>query len=221
MDAWVAYSDYLLPQRMAQLAQNEVQPDIIELLTWNDFCESHYLRNLPSLDDVNAKDYVVLGDMQAYVRDMNHAPWRIIAKYYIEWWKTGRAPHVHMDQVVYWYRVHPRDADCSRGMSTGIRNSDMPADAVIAWALVKDQATINVSIGENSVSFEANGSGPQMATVEFPNNIPYEGVTPEASIVRNGETVQSGQGSRAVSSSCDMANFNPVVNLVGEGINRR
>ena len=44
-----------------------MQPDIIELLTWNDFTESHYLRDLPSETDTSATDYVTLGDMGGYV----------------------------------------------------------------------------------------------------------------------------------------------------------
>lgn len=220
MDAWVAYSDYLLPQRLSDLATNAIRPDIIELLTWNDFCESHYLRDLPGEAETDT-DYVTMGDMAGYVNGMNHAPWRIIAKYYIEWWKTGAPPVITMDQVVFWYRIHPKDTQCASGMSAGpIRNAEMPADAVFAWALVREEARINVSVGGNSVSFSADGNGPQMAMVEFPADVPYAGVRPRASISRDGGVVHEGEGSVAVSTSCDRANFNPVVNLVGEGINQ-
>ncbi|KAK4931339.1 hypothetical protein LTR66_016047, partial [Elasticomyces elasticus] len=47
LDSWVAYSDTLFPSRFESLLDlATTQPDIIELLTWNDFSESHYLRDL-------------------------------------------------------------------------------------------------------------------------------------------------------------------------------
>ncbi|KAK1070554.1 hypothetical protein LTR74_003979 [Friedmanniomyces endolithicus] len=219
LDSWVAYSDTLFVDRFAQLTgDNAIKPDIIELLTWNDFCESHYLRDLPSETDTSAKDYVELGDMGAYVWGQNHAPWRIIAKYYIEWMKTGSAPAITMDQVVYWHRIHPKGAICSGGSSTAIRNNMMPADAVFAWALVSQDSTISVSVGSNQYwTFAAGPSGPAMFSVPFPVDI--DGVVPEVAITRNGQTIQMGNSSQALSSDCSWQNFNPVVNLVGPGIN--
>lgn len=219
MDAWVAYSDTLFPQRFESLtSQDDINPDIIELLTWNDFCESHYIRDLPSTD-MSAHDYVELGEMGNYVEGQNHAPWRIIAKYYISWWKTGKAPAITMDQVVFWYRVHPKDASCPMGASTSIRNSDYVNDAVFAWALVKDSSTISMSVGSNKYyQFHADASGPTMGTVPFPSDL-GSGVTPEVAIMRNGNMIEHAKGSQVITSSCEWENYNPNVNLVGGGIN--
>jgi len=218
-DAWVAYSDMLFPQRFESLTSNkDISPDIIEILTWNDFCESHYIRDLPSTD-TSSHDYADLGDMGNYVHGQNHSPWRIIAKYYISWWKNGTPPEITMDQVVFWYRIHPKDAFCPLGTSTAIRNSQQPVDAVFAWALVKDKATISMSVGSNEYwEFQADGSGPSMSMVPFPSDL-GSGITPEASIMRNGQTIFTGKGSQEITSSCQWQNFNPNVNLVGEGIN--
>ncbi|RMY07578.1 hypothetical protein D0867_09307 [Hortaea werneckii] len=221
LDAWVAYSDMLLAKRFESLTgDNAFQPDIIELLTWNDFCESHYLRDLPDQHDTSAKDYVELGDMGAYVWGQNHAPWRIIAKYYIHWMKFGAPPAITMDQVIFWHRIHPKGAICSGGSSTGIRNNNYPDDAVFAWALVKDQSTISMSIGSNQYwTFDADGSGPAMGMVPFPSDLSLDGVKPEVSIMRNGQTIEHAQSAQPVSNYCSYENFNPVVNLVGSGIN--
>lgn len=111
---------------------------------------------------------------------------------------------------------------CSGGASAGsIRNYEYPEDAVFAWALVKDSATINISVGSNANwTFEADASGPSVASVPFPSSLGYSGVTPEVSINRNGAVVQSGSGSKPITSSCAWQNFNPIVNLVGEGVNK-
>lgn len=220
LNSWVAYSDTLFPQRFQQItADNNVQPDIIEILTWNDFCESHYIRDLPSQDQ-NAKDYVDLGEKGAYVYGQNHAPWRIIAKYYIHWWKHGSPPPITMDQVVFWHRVHPKATVCTGGSSTGVRNFEYPEDAVFAWALVKEPSTISMTVGSNQYwTFPASNSGPAMGMVPFPSYVSGDGVTPEVSILRNGQTIEYAKSTHSISSNCAWQNFNPVVSLVGAGVN--
>jgi glucan endo-1,3-alpha-glucosidase len=218
LDAWVAYSDTLFPNRFKQITSDRtVQPDIIEIISWNDFCESHYIRDLPS-QDINSKDYVELGNMGSYVYGQNHAPWRIIAKYYITWWKTGSPPPITMDQVVYWHRIHPKETPCNGGSE--VRNNEYPEDAVFAWALVKDASTISMSVGTNKYwNFQADGYGPAMGMVPFPPYVSGTGVTPQVSIMRQGKVIALGSSSVPISTSCNYQNFNPVVNLVGDGIN--
>lgn len=218
LDSWVAYSDTLFPDRFSALAggSNGINPDIIEILTWNDFAESHYLRDLPPQYNENAKDFVELGDMGNYVWGQNHAAWRVIAKYYLTLWKTGSPPAITTDQVVFWYRIHPKDAVCSGGSSTGVRNHLFPDDAVFAWALVKSPATISMSVGSNKYqTFQADSSGPVVGKANFPADLSATGVKPEVAIMRNNKLVRWAQGSKAISTNCAWQNFNPVVNLCG------
>ena len=217
LDSWVAYSDTLFPQRFEAItSDDQVQPDIIEILTWNDFCESHYIRDLPSQDET-AKDYVELGDMGNYVYGQDHAPWRIIAKYYISWWKNGSPPAITEDQVVFWHRIHPKATICEGGASSTIRNNEYPEDAVFAWALVSKAATISLSVGSNQFwTFEADSSGPSMGMVPFPAYVSGSGVTPEVAVIRGGKTVVFGNSSVPISTDCAWQNFNPVVNLASK-----
>ena len=203
-DAWVAYSDTLFAQRLQTIANSTFSPDIIEVLTWNDFCESHYLRDLPSLTDDDATDYVTYSNgMENYVDGMNHAPWRIMAKYYLTWWKNGSPPAITMDQVVYWYRVHPKASTCLGGASTKIKNYEYPIDAVFAWALVKDKATISVSVGQNAYwEFEADGSGPALSMVPFPLDLGSSGTRPQVSIMRDDKVVHYSKGSMPITATC-------------------
>ncbi|KAF2721477.1 glycoside hydrolase family 71 protein [Polychaeton citri CBS 116435] len=216
---WVAYSDTLFSQRFQQLINADIdhQPDIIELLTWNDFCESHYLRDLPS-PNVGAKDYIeVTGDMNDYIQGMDHSPWRIMAKYYISWWKNKdmTRPVVTEDQVIFWHRLHPKASTCAVG-SQFVRNSNEPVDAVFAWALVKQAATISMSVGSNEFwTFSADGSGPVTNMVPFPDYIPDSGISPEVAIMRNGRTQYVTKSAMPITNYCARTNFNPIVNLVG------
>jgi glucan endo-1,3-alpha-glucosidase len=217
-DAWVAPGDWLFVKRLEAIAQQDVKPDIIELLTWNDWCESHYLRDLPG-NSTSATDYADLSSMQAYVAGQNHSPWRIITKFYISWWKNGKQPEITEDQVVFWYRVHAKDAQCNQG-SANIRNSDMLEDAVFAWAAVTKDSTISMSLGSNTYyNFDADASGPALGSIPFPKQL--NGDRPIVAIMQDGKTAYYGEGSKPVTSWCSTKNFNPVVNLVGQGSDNR
>jgi glucan endo-1,3-alpha-glucosidase len=235
MNAWVQKSDTLFATRFEQIlgdpASNTtsnttnpaVLPDIIELLTWNDFCESHYIRDLSS-PEITGSDYADFGNMAQYIYGFDHSPWRLMAQFYISWWKTGVAPRVTKDRVVFWYRIHPKGAVCLGGTSFGssVRNAQLPADAVFAWALVKEPSTISLSLGKNKGwTFHADPKlGPTIGSIPFPDDLGAHaiGVKPEVAVMRNGTVVQFAQGSLPVTADCAWQNFNPVVGLAGPGL---
>ncbi|KAI9659427.1 MAG: hypothetical protein M1821_001685 [Bathelium mastoideum] len=214
-NSWVSYSDYLFNDRF-HAAVTQVHPDIIELQTWNDWAESHYLRDLPA-SFASGPASADLGTMLAYVNGTDHAAWRLIADYYISWYKSGSAPAITQDQVVYWYRRHPKSASCSGGGSA-VRNANLPTDAVFAWALVRDNATtVTMSAGANALwEFTASpAGGPKMGMVPFPSDL-GDGILPEVSISRGGQTI-TGNASVLITQDCEYQDFNPVVGLVGPG----
>ncbi|KAG7443601.1 glycoside hydrolase family 71 protein [Guyanagaster necrorhizus] len=197
---WVEQSDTLWNYRWQQ-AINDVQPDIVEIVTWNDYAESsaHYI------GDINPN--VALYDAAAHITGIDHAAWRIVAQYYISYFKTGAAPAITEDQVVFWYRIHPRDTTCSGG--TQPRMYDFPADAVFALAMLAEDGTVAVDIGNTSHT-ECTASGGQliMGITYFPSE---DNQTPAVSLIRNGATVNSTNGQQVITTSCSYYNFNPVV----------
>ncbi|KAF9068620.1 glycoside hydrolase family 71 protein [Rhodocollybia butyracea] len=198
---WVEQSDELWKYRWEQ-AISDVKPDIVEIVTWNDYGESHYI------SDINPK--VNLGDLAPnYVNGFDHGAWRIMAQYYISWYKTGTAPNITKDQVVYWYRAFPKAIACSGGDLP--RNSDFPADAVFAYSMLTSPATVVLTVGDNSMSFDVS-AGVAIGSVPFSTE---DGQLPVISIMRNGATVKSGTGAKAINtSSCPYYNFNPLVGIV-------
>ncbi|KAJ3840950.1 glycoside hydrolase family 71 protein [Lentinula raphanica] len=198
---WVEQSDELWKYRWEQ-AISDVQPDIVEIVTWNDYGESHYISDInPNVD---------LGDLAPlYVDGFDHGAWRTIAQYYITWYKTGSAPAITEDQVVYWYRAYPKAITCSEGDLP--RNSEYPADAVFAFSMLTSPATITMTVGDSTASFDAD-AGVAIGSVPFSTQ---DGQTPVISIVRDGTTVKSGTGAKVIStSSCPYYNFNPLVGIV-------
>ncbi|KAJ7511133.1 glycoside hydrolase family 71 protein [Mycena galericulata] len=199
-DAWVELGDTLWNYRWLQAIQ-DVVPDIVEIVTWNDYAESHYI------GDINPN--VNLGTAAPnYVNGFPHAAWRIIAQYYISWYKTGTAPTVTDDVVVFWYRAHPKNVTCSGGWAP--RMSTFPADAVFAMSLLGTPATISLDIGSTHAQFNA-GVGAAIGSVNFPVE---DAQIPFIQIIRNGETVKSMYGSVYVTQSCSWYNFNPFVGVV-------
>ena len=63
----------------------QIKPEIIEIITWNDYGESHYIADLNS--NIN------IGNA-TYVNGQDHSPWRKIAQYYISWYKSGTQPTI-------------------------------------------------------------------------------------------------------------------------------
>ncbi|EIW80344.1 glycoside hydrolase family 71 protein [Coniophora puteana RWD-64-598 SS2] len=197
---WVEYSDTLWDYRWQQALQ--VQPDIVEIVTWNDYPESHYIGDINPNVDIGTQ-------APLYVNGFDHAAWRDVAQYYISWYKTGNQPTISNEEVVFWYRAFPKDITCSTG--TRPRNADFPADAVFAIAMLGSPATLTLAIGSQETNWSAP-AGLSMGYVPFPvedAQIPYIEVS------RDGNKVFDGYGSVYVKQSgCDYYNFNPFVGKV-------
>ncbi|CAE6436506.1 unnamed protein product [Rhizoctonia solani] len=179
---WVQLSDTLWDYRWKQ-AINDVKPDIVEIVTRNDYAESHYI------GDINPNVYLD----------------PTVSQYY----KSGSAPAVGKDQVVFWYRNHPKGVSCSQGDRP--RNSQYPVDAVFALALLTSPATVTLDIGSNHFQWNAP-AGSSMGSVPFP---PEDTQIPYIQIIRNGIKVKDGYGSTYVTNSCPIYNFNPFVGVIG------
>ncbi|KAL1688607.1 glycoside hydrolase family 71 protein [Schizophyllum commune] len=199
-DGWVQQSDTLWNYRWKQ-AIDEVRPDIVEIVTWNDFGESHYIC------DINYN--VDMGDAINYVRGIDHSAWRTVAKYYIAWYKTGSKPTLTEDTVVYWYRTHPKGVSCFGGAP--VRMASYPEDAIFALAMLADStpsATITLDVGSNHAEFTANGGNLTIGKVPFPKE---DGQTPWFKLVKNGATVKESSGNYDITNNCAYYNFNPTV----------
>ncbi|KAF7978719.1 hypothetical protein HWV62_45005 [Athelia sp. TMB] len=198
---WVELSDTLWNYRWQQ-AVEDVKPDIVEIITWNDYGESHYISDINPIVNLGSQ-------APLYVDGFDHSHWRDVAEYYIKYFKAGSAPAVTTDEVVFWYRAYPKAESCSTG--TLPRNSNFPADAVFALAMMSQPANVTLAIGSQSTTFYAP-AGLTMGSVPFPTEdeqIPY------IEIDRAGNKVASGYGSMYVKQTgCTYYNFNPFVGAV-------
>ncbi|KZV73759.1 glycoside hydrolase family 71 protein [Peniophora sp. CONT] len=198
---WVELSDTLIKYRWEQVI-NDVHPDIVQIVSWNDYAESHYIA---ALNPQVAMDPAA----HAYVDGKQHQYWQIIMQHYISWYLNGTEPAVAKDQIVVWYRLHPKASVCKTPSYP--RNAAYPADAVFAFALLTSPATVTMDMGlGNHVEWQAP-TGVSIGQVPFPAQ---DGQIPFMEIIRNGQIVESGYGSAFWNMTCETYDFNPFVDII-------
>ncbi|KAH8431001.1 glycoside hydrolase family 71 protein [Aspergillus melleus] len=214
---WVFPSDLLWYTRWKDILN--LGPRFIEIITWNDYGESHYIGPLasPHTDDGASK----------WVMDMPHGGWLQMSKPFISAYKAGDRvvdSHVKDEKLVYWYRPTPRTLNCDntdstmRGSpdnSTGNFFRGRPSgwetmqDQVFVVSLLKSPATVEITSGQNNRKFEAR-AGASSFTV--PMGVGQQ----KFSFARNGKTVQSDISLKDIVNTCicGVYNFNSYVGVV-------
>ncbi|KAK7689418.1 hypothetical protein QCA50_007210 [Cerrena zonata] len=93
--------DWLFAQRWELLIQNRTQVPFAQVITWNDYGESHYVGPVEGVQPMS----------QAWVNGFDHQGWLDLMKYYITAYKTGIYPAVTKDRVFTWARLYPAAAN--------------------------------------------------------------------------------------------------------------
>lgn len=159
---WVFPSDLLWYDRWNDVLA--MGPEYLEIITWNDFGESHYIGPLSSVhgDDGNSK----------WANDMPHEGWMDLAKPFIAAYKAGATSvedYIEDDQIIYWYRPTQKSLDCDATDTTmkmasndsgnyfqGRPNGwETMQDAVFVVTLLKDAGSVTVNSGGNTETFDA------------------------------------------------------------------
>ncbi|PSN70835.1 glycoside hydrolase family 71 protein [Corynespora cassiicola Philippines] len=216
---WVFPGDLLWYNRWNEVL--ELGPRFLEILTWNDYGESHYIGPLASkhTDDGNSK----------WALNMPHNGWLDMAKPFIAAYKAGQkspASFITEDQLVYWYRPTLKSLDCDatdttmedapnpygnyfKGRPDG---SDTLEDAVFVVALLKEEGSVTVNSGSVAKTFTAP-AGASAWKVEM-------GVGKQTfSLERGGQQVLSETSARDISDTCPCGiyNYNAYVGTVPAG----
>ncbi|KAH8658315.1 glycosyl hydrolase family 71-domain-containing protein [Xylariales sp. PMI_506] len=154
-------------------------PEWIEILTWNDFGESHYIG---PLDDSQYDAFTIGEAPYNYAEAMPHDGWRTQLKWVTDLYKTGSAESGE-ESIVMWYRTSFASA-CGTGDTTGNTASQLqieysPADIVvdqisISVLLASPVDSMEVLYGPNSYTFDwtytpEGGAGLYYATFALPD----------------------------------------------------
>lgn len=76
-------------------------PQFIELLSWNDAGESHYLGPTKFDPPTGSENYAH--------SDFDHTPLLTASAYYNLWFVNGAPPAIKTEAIVWYYRPHPKD----------------------------------------------------------------------------------------------------------------
>lgn len=195
-----------------------VQPDFVEIISWNDYGESHYIGPLRDITEYQAFD---VGKAPFnYAEKMPHDGWRILLPYWIDTYKNGKAT-VNDERVMGWYRVNPAAA-CADGNTTGNTASQLQyefkpleivQDKIFYSALLGSSATVTVTVG--GVSIPATWEDiPDGGVGVYHGSVGYGAFYGDVviAISRNGNLITEFSGP-AITTSCTngLANWNAVV----------
>lgn len=145
---WLWRGDDLWYDRWVQIIYN--QPDFVEIISWNDYGESHYIG--PLYDD--AMEAFTIGEAPSnYATDMPHDGWRLFLPYVISLYKFGTAT-ITNEGLTTWYRLSTATA-CDGGTTGNTASelqiefppSEILQDKIFFSALLGSAADVTVSIG--------------------------------------------------------------------------
>ncbi|CAG8947730.1 unnamed protein product [Penicillium salamii] len=213
---WVFPSGLLWYNRWREII--DTSPRFVELITWNDYGESHYIGPLssPHTDDGASK----------WVIGMPHNGWLDMAKPFIAAYKAGsKLPISFLDEekLVYWYRPTPKDVDCDATDTTMQSSShsgggnvvcgrpdgaDHMTDEVFIVTMLKMPAKVHVQSGCKAETYEAKAG-------VWSHSVPMGVGAQSFKVVRDGETIDSlcGTSLREITETCPCGiyNFNAYV----------
>lgn len=135
-----------------------------------------------------------------------HDAWRTLWKPYIAAYKSGAsAPVVESEQLIYWYRPHPKDTACTNDGLGPPRGRELVADVVFVSTMLTEPAELTVkSGGRDAVTINVEAG---IRTSNFTMGVGQQ----EFSLSRGGSVVRGGVSDKEISNSCETYNFNPYV----------
>jgi len=191
-----------------------LQPDMIELQTWNDAGESHYMGNIWPEPRTNAPA------ISAYVEGYDHTGYQQILPAFIQAWKRGDTTAAGMVptngksvQGTFWHHTLTVDADCSSDPIGKPRDIDNAEDAVIMVVLVAKGKTGLVVVVNNGRELG------KKTLVEGFNKVKVAGVGAgkvQVEVWDGSTLVAGGYGPLEVATSSNLCNYNfQVVGFTG------
>lgn len=222
---WLWRGDDLWFDRWQQVLA--LQPDVVQLLTWNDYGESHYIG---PLYEAQFGLFAAGGAPYNYVRDMPHDGWRQFLPYLIAQYKTGAAS-IDAEGLTTWYRRSPAAA-CGTGGTTGNHaghgQTELPPgavaqDRVFFTALLRAPADVTVTIGSGKPKPGVWESRPADGGAGlYHGSVPFDGNTGSVVVTvtrQNGAQEVVRVDGAAISTSCtdNITNWNAWVGSATAG----
>ncbi|KAG0150506.1 hypothetical protein CROQUDRAFT_652428 [Cronartium quercuum f. sp. fusiforme G11] len=131
--------DWMMINRYTKLIKQNPKPEFIELLTWNDYGESHYLRD----PQPSANLPMGLVSAHEYVDGFPHTPLLNLLAYFNQWYKNGKPPVLNQTTVYVWYRPHIRNAIATQDPLPVPAYSNLTEDRIYAYVIPGENTNVN------------------------------------------------------------------------------
>ncbi|TFK45555.1 glycoside hydrolase family 71 protein [Heliocybe sulcata] len=188
---WIYPADWhLYPRRWQNLVSLRDKVDIVEIVTWNDYGESHYIGPIEGAQP----------NSQAWVDGFDHQGWLDMSPYFITGFKTGSYPAITQDKIYLWARPHPRTATASADPVGPPTSYQVDQDQL--WAVVMTTAASNVTLSTSSSNSQSFNVGAGVSLLNMP-------LTPGGSM--SGVIARGGQNVASLSPSGYTFDPNPTV----------
>lgn len=170
---WIYRSDnWLLATRFEQLISIRSKIDMIELITWNDYGESHYIGGIGA-DQPNS---------QGWTNNMPHTGLQSLVKFYATAFKTGAYP-TPQDKLWLWTRPHPKAAAASKPTNARPNHWEWTDDRLYVVVTLSSPAQVKIESGGNYATWNLQ-KGLSKLSVASANGVV------KASILRNNAVVK-------------------------------
>ncbi|KAJ7675798.1 glycoside hydrolase [Mycena polygramma] len=165
---------HLYSRRWETLIAERDQVDLVEVVTWNDYGESHYIGPI--------KGALPPGS-EVWVNGFPHQDLLDLTRIYATAFKTGQPPAIDKDQIFMWSRPHPANAQApdATGPPT---NFQLTQDAV--WAVVMATAAGSVTLSTTATDAQTFDVTPGVNKLSIPI---APGGTLTGVLSRNGQNV--------------------------------
>ncbi|KAJ7150317.1 glycoside hydrolase [Mycena filopes] len=127
---------HLYSRRWDTLLAERDQVDLVQVVTWNDFGESHYISKI--------KGALPAGS-EAWVNGFPHDAFLDLTRIYATAFKTGAAPVAEKDQIFMWSRPHPANAQASADPVGSPTTFELTQDAVWAVVMATDAGSVTLN----------------------------------------------------------------------------
>jgi len=197
--------DDLYINRWKDLIAMPRQPDFIQIISWNDYGESHYVGPVAGTPPPGT----------TWLRGFDHQAWLNMTDYFIKWYKTGSPPAITEDQVYYHYRPHSVSAVATADPLGLPVNASVTSDAVYAAVFLASNSNargLRISIGGTNHTFNNITPG-SLSTF----SAPWSGASGDVLVdLLDGseKSLMSQKGQHSINNTIDTYNFNYASNLL-------
>lgn len=197
---WVYSNDDLYTTRWDNIIAE--QPDFVEIISWNDYGESHYIGDIAGSLPYDSNG--VSSSSWAYSPQFDHTALGSLTQYYITAYKNKAYPAVTQNSLYMWYRPHSINAvatDDPYGEPT-CESATCPVDNIYLTVLLTSSATVSVTSGSSVQTFNGVVGRNYFQFVGFSTG------TPSVQVTQSGTQKLSESGTMAINNSITTYNYN-------------